>query len=392
MREVMRRGLALNGLLFAVFLNAGCEGSVEESSMVVRDSAGVRIVEHQTLPERTAFVLGNPLYRAGWTDEGPAFGRIRSAALLESGGAAIGDIGADELVILNEIGQVVETLGGPGEGPGEIGLLMSVHALPDDTLVVEDDGNARITLYHGEQAVSIHTVEDGRAVFGLMAVGLQERQLTMTTSSYSPYFEEPWLRAAIVRHPLGTQKWDTISLYDYVPRIARDETAAPFLPIGHVGVRAGGALIARGDRPQVEAIDLQGRTTQIVRWEEAPLELTDSIWSIFSAYRMGRAGSRPEEEMRELLGELRALAGETLPYMSEVRGDQVGRIWVSEFTADYQHPSRYRVFGQEGDWLGWVVMPPRTQILDIGRDRILAVQRDQFDVEAVVVWPIATGI
>ena len=36
-------------------------------------------------------------------------------------------------------------------------------------------------------------------------------------------------------------------------------------------------------------------------------------------------------------------------------------------------------------------MPPRVEILDIGSDVILAIQRNDFDVEAIVLLPLQAG-
>lgn len=384
MKAYVRYGASL----ILAILTMGCDDSASEPATIVRDSAGVRVVEHNTLQEKTAFVLGAPLYRVGWSEAEPQFEQISSAVLLESGRVAVGDAGANRVIVLNAAGEVEAMLGGAGEGPGEIGLLGSVYALADDTLVVEDRGNARMTLYHQGQLIGMHTPEDGRSMLGLMSIGLADRSLIMSVAAYPPYFDEPWLEVPIVRHRLGTEEWDTIGQYDFRSRVSPDETPAPFRAVGLTGAHRRGVLVVRGDRPQVTVLDLEGRTTQIIRWHETPLELTDSIWSVYSAYRMGRQASRSQEEMLDYLNEQRAVADDALPYTSEVRSDGSGRIWVSQFSPDYRYPPAYRVFGHDGEWLGWVSVPPRTEMFDVRGDRAVAVQRDEVDVEAVVLLPV----
>jgi len=39
-------------------------------------------------------------------------------------------------------------------------------------------------------------------------------------------------------------------------------------------------------------------------------------------------------------------------------------------------------------WLGWVELPPRFEVLDIGRDHLLGLHRDELDVEAVALYPL----
>ena len=40
----------------------------------------------------------------------------------------------------------------------------------------------------------------------------------------------------------------------------------------------------------------------------------------------------------------------------------------------------------EGEWLGAVEMPRGARILDIGREYLLAVERDEFHLEAAVLY------
>lgn len=83
----------------SVLLVAAC-GLGEEARTaypVVRDSAGVRIVENGALDSTVAFSVGEPLYRLGDDPGGYEFVRIVDGALRSDGLAAVGDGGRDEL-------------------------------------------------------------------------------------------------------------------------------------------------------------------------------------------------------------------------------------------------------------------------------------------------------
>ena len=354
----------------------------------VRDSAGVQIVENGPISSDIAFRVGEPIYQTGWSPDGHLFQNVFSGVLLSNGRAAVGDIGNSELVILGASGAVEAVLGGEGQGPGEIGALISMARLGDDTIVVEDDGNARLSFFHGDSLIRSNRVESGRALFRLRSLGLEDNSLIMTISQYRLYFEEPWLRAPLVRHPLNTQQWDTVGLYDFAQRISQNVTPNPIRPSGHAAVTAGGMIVNRGDRSQVERMDLSGQTTQIILWEEDRRPLTASLWAIREEYWASRNTRRTEAELREFLADLRAAATEHLPYSGGLHGDDAGNVWVAEYSMDFPHPARYRVFGPDGHWLGWVEMPPRFQILDIGREFLLGIQRDEFDVQAITLVPI----
>ena len=371
--------------LVTVGVALACGDAPPPPQAIVRDSAGIRIVELGPLVDRAAFQLGEPVYRLGWSDTDHNFGQVVTGVLLSEGRAAVGDWGSDEVVVLTSAGTVEAVLGGSGQGPEEIGSLTSLSRLPGDTLVLRDSGNGRISFIHEGQWVRSYRSE---VAYLLTVVGLQDRNLVMVTSGYRPGFDEPWFQGSIVRHPLETQQFDTVRSFDWVSRMSRGETS--LLPAwGSVGVTAGALLITRGDRAQVEVLDLEGRTTQIIRWTERSRTVTDDLWAEYAEnMRSGIAGD--DADVNRFLAEGRAATDE-LPYLSFVHGDTEGRVWVSEYSLPFRYPERYRVFDRAGDWLGWVSMPPRVEILDIGSDMILAIQRNDFDVEAIVLLPLQAG-
>lgn len=115
--------------------------------------------------------------------------------------------------------------------------------------------------------------------------------------------------------------------------------------------------------------------------------LTDEMWSAYADWVRARTTEGPQET-EAWLAERRGLVVEPLPPIGALLGDAEGNAWVGEYPRVSPDRPRYRVFAPDGAWLGWVRTPPRTEILDIGTDRILAIQRDPLDVEAVTVLPI----
>jgi hypothetical protein len=55
---------------------------------------------------------------------------------------------------------------------------------------------------------------------------------------------------------------------------------------------------------------------------------------------------------------------------------------------DHRYSPNHQVVSKDGEWLGTVSLPQRFEILDIGYDRILGIERDSHDVEAVSVYRI----
>ena len=184
-----------------VVISAACGERGIPETMTVRDSAGVRIVEHGYLGDAsTAKLADAPLYRVGWQDAEPDFAHVVSGALLFDGRAAIGDRATNSVAILASDGAVEAILGGRGRGPGEIGFLISVSRFGRDTVVVEDDGNGRLSLYHGMEYVGTVGTNEGFNAWGLMVIGTDERGLLMQRASFpSPNFRETWLPGYVAR-------------------------------------------------------------------------------------------------------------------------------------------------------------------------------------------------
>lgn len=142
-RAGRRRG-ATPGLLAAVaagLVATACghaDRPAPAAEVVVRDSAGVRIVENPAGPVDTVHV-GEPLLTIG--QEGDAryeFARIVFVGGLSDGRVVVADAGASEVRTYGADGSYEGATGGAGDGPGEYRFLNGAQILPDDTLAALD--------------------------------------------------------------------------------------------------------------------------------------------------------------------------------------------------------------------------------------------------------------
>lgn len=342
-------------------------------------------VDLGTLNPQLAFHIGQAAFRVGWGPRDYAFSRITGGVILEDGRVAIGDHGTGEVVFINEDGTVAAVLGGPGEGPGEFSSIASVTRRLGDTVVVEDDVNQRFTMIVDAEVLTTERMAIAGLGFQYVALGWENGDLILGPYSLIPEGGNPWIKGAVVRHRPDWHHLDTLTLFDFgrrPPPGPRD----PLRPAGDVGLTAGALLIVRQDLPEVRILPLAGGPTTVIQWSEPARMLTDSLWQGHVDFSVSR-GRR-----EEFYGpEARAAVREPLNPVGLPVGDAAGRVWVSEFSPDRRHPTRFRVFSPKGAWLGWVEIPPRTQILDISESAILAIQRDEFDVEAVVLLPLEPG-
>ncbi len=371
---------------------------------LVRDSAGVRIVEYVGAPEHQApFALSPaPVYRHG---PGPAdylFGRIWSGALFADGRSAIYDAGNSEIVVLGPDGTAHELLARSGQGPGEIGFLQSMFAVGTDSLLVEDDGNARFTLFEsGAVARSISLTENRQLSRSLRALGSDvSGQLMMSSASYRRGFPEDWLPGHMVRLDLDALVADTVAAYDWVPfRPPDDEPENPFSHAGRVAAAGGRFVYGRSDTPEIAWREPDGTVSQVVRWEPDRIYPGEEHWQIFEAdMRLTLPAMNPQLQTDEAIEELihgalaryRVEPDQPLPLFGAFFGDDKGRLWLPEFAvASRRHGyPAYAVISPAGEWLGKVYAPSGLRILDVAAGRVLGVLKDEMDVESVVVYEL----
>lgn len=144
------RSRGARGLLFPVLIFGlvGC-GEVSQAGWagMVRDSAGVMIVENPADPLDAAVLVYAPELSIGNDESVPEtlFGHVVDAASDSRGRIYVLDQQARVVRAFNPDGTFLTSLGGPGQGPGELGQLATSLMLTGDTVVVADWVNARLT-------------------------------------------------------------------------------------------------------------------------------------------------------------------------------------------------------------------------------------------------------
>jgi hypothetical protein len=374
----------------ALAISLGCRGN-DPSRSFVTDSAGIRIVQHGSMavPSTSIRLADEPDYHIGWSTADPSFELIVSGVILTDGRAAIGDGGSKTIIVLSPTGEVEKVLGGPGQGPGEIGTVRSVHRLGRDTIAVEDGLNARITLFHdGSLVRSVPTNRHGSTVPRMMAMGADEGGLIMRSATHSPDFPELWLQGIIARFDLTSERLDTLLSFDWV-QSATTRRGIRFPAMGVVETTSGAILVGRSDRPQVEWVGPGGQVTQVLRFSWERRLITDSVWVAYERYFMEEPGWTVDTETRHrLFAQFRRPIGEPLPFFGTLRGDDLGNVWVGNYSVDPRTTERFEVFSPTGDWLGSVSLPPRFRVLDIQDGGILGVQYDDLGVNAVALYQL----
>lgn len=399
----MRRG----AWLLAIAALASCEGADAPSSLfAVADSAGVEVVA-TSVPVWTAepgwSVAPQPSVTIGQLEGDPPylFSNIASVLGLPDGSILVADGQTAELRFFDEDGMFRRSVGGRGEGPGEYSDI-AWAAQCGQGLQVLDRRNRRLTMLtsSGELLGTAPLVDPvtGSVPYrsrcgrdgSLVIAGWGEHPAMQPDVTFDFYAQEAPV------YWLSSPEADPIPLGDYVSseRIltynpSRGSGGSAPHPFGRAVAFAVGASIYIGnaDRLQVEERDRAGRLLRLMRGPDDDLIIDEAFLYSWRATQLAPRDSarRAQLEANEMPMPPRA------PAYTEVRIDPLGYIWVERFQVPWSAQNRWGVFSPTGEFLGHLTLPAGFQLMDVSENRVLGVNRDEFDVERVEVYALDRG-
>ena len=383
---------------------AACADRPKSSTDVpaqIEDSAGVRIVEYDRTPtaEPPFRFPAAPRYRHGANPGDYIFQFVEAGRLFPDGGAVVADW-YSEVVVLSLDGTTHEVLAKVGEGPGEVISSYSAFVLGQDSVLVPDDRQSRLTLFVSDSVARIVSLPRAQH-FGVAGIGSSGELLLMDRYPYRSWvdIEEEWLAGHMTLFDTETGALDTVASYDHWLRQRSGQPTPIIRPVGEVTVAAGRFVYTRSDRPEITWRLPDGTVERIVRWRPEPTLLTEELLEGGEAYnrmigRMnyGASDARLEEIIQEDMSRYRAMIGQSLPLFGSPFADADGNVWLPSYRPAYpEEGSPYTVISPDGEWLGQVEAPPRFRILDVAGGLVLGVLRDEMDVENVVVYGLVGG-
>ena len=357
--------------------------------------------------------------------EGPEevlFGRIGSIAVDDEGRMYVLDSQALNVRVFDSAGEYIETLGGPGEGPGELGTAESVVLLADGRVAVNDQLDRRVQLYRpgrGETEAWPYSA-------GVLIVGSRQQLYADRhgrTFVVVPQFSSvgDFVRYVIVPLDSNGVPQDTLLPPggDFEPPSVELEldmdsgparTISPAIP-----------LTAR----HYWTLNPDGRfVTGVSTDYRVDVEREDGVLRIERVYKPAAVSEAERSYHRENMTRSMRLAQpdwswngppipETKPPFRGLVAGRDGRIWVRLWTEAYPEenedydpdnrrsdpvtwpsPLRYDVFEPDGTYLG-AVNPPEgfadyPEPIFAGND-VWAVTRDALGVERVVRFRLQVG-
>ena len=397
----------------ALLLLAACGDNVPRAgTAVVRDSAGVRIVENsapQWQEGREWRLSGEPVVDIGGgdVDEDQLY-QVRGAVRLSNGTIVVGNGSSNELRYFDASGSLVTATAGDGDGPGEFRRMTWIRRYPGDSVLGYQAFPPRLSLFGpdgGHARELAWGLVDGQFAFltGLFSDGtiLAQKAISQNTEAPRGLYRAP----LHVLRGIG-QRWDTIAtdpgsetVYIHHPTGGGFSFGTALLGrTSTVAVHGNNMYVGSTDTYEVARYDTGGTIEMLIRrrWDPKPVRAADVEMLMDSTLRGNEGDFRRVLEIgyREYLSETMPAFGPPSYETSRRQApafivDREGSLWVREYRVPPEDPTAiWSVFDRNGVLLGEVPFPPGFAPTFIGVGHVLGVWRDADDVEHVRMYQL----
>jgi hypothetical protein len=400
-------------LLAAAFaVTHACANAPEDGGAVeVRDSAGVRVVvSHAPVSARPWTVGLQPLVEIGGyeNDTTQTLFRVEAALVLDDGRIVLAHAAPPMIRLFDAAGRYQHGTGRAGGGPGEFASqrVTSMWQMPGDSVATWEHSLRRMQVFDPAgsfaRAVVLELPPDlPPRAFPQMVGPLHDGFVGFVATPWEPgaLGEVTRERLTYVRHDAeGRYAGEIARLPGFTSFTSswvgpdgaeqRIQSRQPFGPMD-AAWPAGDALIyGSADRYELAVYDEAGSLRKLIR-RTAPLRpVTADLIAAHKAETMARAPADPATRRSWEESVNSAPHPASLPAYRRIRGDRSRMLWVQEYDVPGDAMVTWSIFDAEGRWLADAALPAAWRVLDIGDDYILALVRNELDVETVRRHPL----
>lgn len=401
----MTRSMKAVACMLVGFMNA-CDGHQQEALFDVVDSAGVRIaISNGPLWSDTPAwqIDATPFVSIGEEDGDPRYtlDRVRWPRRLTDGRVIVPNTRSGIVKVYSLAGEYVTQFGRQGEGPGEFRFMARISSDAGDTIRIYDDFLNRITIFMPDgEVVRTVPVEPTGFYYGLLLGWFDDGSFGLAKNidgANEPPHRDWRDSVSLEWHgPDGSVIAESgvgVGIRRFATSDGRSRVH-PFTPRFMAAATSSVVAIGDGYRTELRLLDPRGDLVGMVRWRPPSPRLTSAEFSRFEARVRDLF---PEDRLAVFL---RALAEapepRRVPAYAALLWDELGNLWIRQYdwTTDSNWvgggylgstgPGDWWVFDGEGKWLGTVEVPDGLDVAQIGADYVLAVHKDELDVERVV--------
>jgi len=392
-----------NTVLSALFSLAllGCSGDTDAGLSYTRsDSAGVTLVmshgpEWKDGTEWT--ITSEPLVQIGVVD-GPReyrLDRVLGVTRLADGRIAVLNGGDQELRFYDRNGAFLQSVGGEGGGPGELRRSTGLHRTPGDTLVVASHADTERSYFSptGEFLKRESFPYASLATLLGQVFGCPRRPGLLPDGSYLACAgivdqsrdgsQDLQVSHYLVRVPFSLDWADTLGVLQG-PEFGVNYGS----PGTQIASRRDPLQVFLGDPATFTIAVLEGGRglVQSIRYPQGISSVTEDQRQEYVAYLEEWQADRPNAVLSPPIED--RTTADVKPGFQGLIADESGSLWAIRFSPPWDSPQAALIFGPEGQLLGEVAFPPGLEILEVGKDYVLGISRDEFDVEQVAMYQL----
>lgn len=385
-----------------VLASGACSGdtAVRTDAAIVRDSAGIRIVENADpglAPEWRLEPLPLASIGNGMGDPALELHDVTGVLLLDDGAIVVANTGTHEVRLYSPDGRPLASAGRAGEGPGEFMGEIQLARMPGDSILAFDWMLRRATVLDRRGEVS-RTIDlrhldpnvDLRGVTSdcTLILSLRHLRLSEGVNADSVVFVRTDSRGA----PIDFLGWARLSrvvlrFFDGPPVV--DDL--PFGPQGHAAATTDGLVVVDGETPAFVVRGDGGDPVTIVRWDAPPPTLTQGTIDHFIDWDLSIERAHVPRATRE-----RWLQSIEFPAASPATASLVvdaaaGRVFVEQWRPPWAPgDAAWLVFASDGRLTARLSVPDGFDLRAVSGDLVVGLEHDALDVEHVRVYRIET--
>lgn len=357
-----------------------------------RDSAGITIVEHTLRSlDQSAVLRETPDLRIDSIPRTnrPEFHRLSGVAFLDSGRLVLGHEGGKELLLFEANGQLVQSVGRDGSGPGEFRSIEGPWSLEGNRFAASDGVIRRVTTFGAPDAILRSTSIVNRMLpdssfFIWRTFGITRNGTTIlwvigpppsTVGMARPYMSIVAVDSTGRAWNVGPQR---PGLEQYVMAPQREGSfsvgVSPFAAAPLVAACGNNVVVADNQSYTVSVLSLDGRTSTIVTAPVVQRPAADDDYLAVLRDRLGAEAALDESH----IAPMRAMTPRgLLPVLRAIHCDASGAFWVEEHPDPVRDVRRVVVYTSSGNRRFSLELPPGTRMLGVHDVKVaLAVKDD----------------
>jgi hypothetical protein len=403
-------GRPFRAVALAIPLLHACAASDADGpgAVTATDSAGVRIVVNHVAPDDVPrYTLDAPrlVFGEAFGEAGLRFHGVTSADVDDDGRIVVGDGGNHTIKAFSAEGEPLFAVGGSGQGPGELEAVTGAAWDAAGGIVAFDAQLSRVTRWDADgelvATVAVPPLPSGQLDF--MHLDDDARALAVRYESQivgdEPLVVGRWRSDAVaVRLDESLEPGDTLAVFPgedrhYFPKDGHDRArfTIPLFAARPVFAFHDGcvyAVVAEAVSIGVFCDPADGMTRRF-DWPEAPLQLTRAAFAAAGAETFRRRTGL-EVTPDQLLRDYPMDVPPSRPAAGGMLVDAHGNVWLAEFFEADAPARAWWVFDADGGLVARIDFPRVHRLLWIGADKLVALQRDELDVERIAVYDVPT--